>query len=228
MKRYILVAGISLALLGCSDNSQNDAGNKGDTGIPPDIDTSCGPGIYPCGPYGTKIGETAANMAFTGIMDADEQCKKDSAKKHDTSQERTISFKDYYLGSSKPGCSGFKKTLLWIMVSSGWCGPCQNEVQKTAGTYSNDDWYPKAALINVVVDNTTLNSPADTAFIKNWAARFNATFPVVKDPTFQMGKYQSRSNMPYNLLIDLRTMKIYYQQVGGNLANVEQKVRDFK
>jgi hypothetical protein len=219
---YLLAAGLSLVISGCS----NTHGLPGDQG--PDVDTSCGPSIYPCGPYGTKVGDKVLNMEFQGYMDPDEQCKRDSEKKHDTTLLRSISFKDYYLGSSKPGCSAFNKQLLWVMVSSGWCGSCQTEVNTEAGKYANDQWYPKVALLNVVVDNTTPNYPADAAFISSWASLYGVTFPVVMDPTFQMGRYLSRDSMPLNLLIDLRTMTIYYQQTGGKLSDVEDRANKFK
>jgi hypothetical protein len=225
LNQYLFSAVLVLAFGACDGNS---GGGAGDLGIRPDVDKTCGPGIYPCGPYGTKYGDRVLNMVFQGIMDPDEQCKKDSAKQHDTSQERTISFRDYHLGSSKSGCSSFNKQLLWVMVSAGWCGSCQVEVNTTSGKYSKDEWFPKTAVINVVVDNKTRNVPADLDFIKLWAKQFNATFPVVRDPTFQMGRYFNRDNMPYNLLVDLRTMTIYYQQLGGKLEDVEDRVRAFK
>jgi hypothetical protein len=225
-----LAVGLSLALAGCSDSggTQNDGKAGGDIGVFPDLGSACGAGIYPCGPYGTRTNETLGNMAFQGIMDPNELCIKHSLKKHDDSQVLSLSFKDYHLGSPKAGCGSYKKQLLLVMVSSGWCGPCKAEVSQVAGWITKDQVDSRMAVVDILVDNNTPGSPADPTFVKTWSSTYGITFPVVMDPSFRMGKFFTRSAVPFNMLIDLRTMEIFFTQVGANFPNIEKKIKEFK
>ncbi len=220
----LIPAAALLALAACSDDSGNN-GVSADMQPIGDMDTSCGVGIYPCGPYGTSANSVVANMELQGYMDAKELCKEHKDKVQDTATLRKISFKDYHLGDSS--CAAMKKTLLWVMVSAGWCVPCQAEVKAVQAKYEAGSYDKRLGIINDVFETTKSNVPADAAFIKQWADGFKLTYPVLMDPQFKVGAYFSKTAAPFNMLIDTKTMKIVYRSTGSDLNNLEKKVQKF-
>lgn len=229
MSRWALVLGLSLVMLvGCSDDGEGK--DMGIDTIAADFTSSSGDGPtqakYPAGPYGTKAGETAANLEFLGYMDPKTFCKKPADKKMDTSKLRPISFQSYHLGDSSTGCAGYKPKLMWVMVSAGWCGPCITEVSSTQQQYAKNAITDGLELLNIVFEDKA-SAPADGAFLKTWIAQGSLTFPVAMDPSFKMGAYFSKAAVPFNMLVDTKTMKIYYRQVGGSLTNIGKKISEF-
>ena len=229
MSRWALVLGLSLVMLvGCSDDGEGK--DMGIDTIAADFTSSSGDGPtqakYPAGPYGTKAGETAANLEFLGYMDPKTFCKAPADTKMDTSKLRPISFKDYYLGDSSSGCAKHKPKLMWVMVSAGWCSPCKTEVSSTQQQYAKGAITDGLQLLNIVFETTT-SSPATESFTKTWINQFSLTFPVVMDPSFKMGAYFSKAAVPFNMLVDTKDMKIYYRQVGGSLTDIGKKISEF-
>lgn len=228
MKNIVTALVLGTALMmgpGCSD----DNGGAGDTGTiadgAVDADTSCGTGIYPCGPYGAKVGDVAKNFSFVGYADPSNACKAHKDKTLDTGKTVSLSFKDWHLGDK--ACAARKKQVLWVMASAGWCQPCIKEVTTMSKDYATLD--DRIGLLNVVFDSKTKDSPADEAFLKLWISSFTPSpgFPVVKDPSFQMGAFFTKSSAPFNLLLDVSTMKVLYTQTGGQLGTIKQKAASF-
>ena len=131
-KNLICTLAAAALCVACSDDTGNN-NTQGDMTVTGDMNTSCGAGVYPCGPYGTAVDSVVANMELQGYMDAKEHCLDHKDKKQDTAALRKASFKDYHLGDSS--CASMKRTLLWVMVSAGWCAPCQDEVKKVQAKY---------------------------------------------------------------------------------------------
>lgn len=225
MRRFTLALIFTALIFGCSDDDSNGTKQdkavvEKDGGIP-----TCGKDIYPCSPYDTKVGSVAKNLEFKGFMDPKNFCTAHKDKKTSTDKLVPISFKSYHLGDST--CAANKPTLLWVMVSAGWCSPCKTEVQEVQKEYGAGTMDPKVGVMNVVYETTSAGTAVTEKFIKTWADNFKLTLPVVMDPDFKMGAYFSRANAPYNMLIDTSSMKIYYQQQGGKLADIKKKVDEF-
>ncbi len=223
-KNLICTLAAAALCVACSDDTGNN-NTQGDMTVTGDMNTSCGAGVYPCGPYGTAVDSVVANMELQGYMDAKEHCLDHKDKKQDTAALRKASFKDYHLGDSS--CASMKRTLLWVMVSAGWCAPCQDEVKKVQAKYEKAAYDERLGIINVVFETTKNNVPADAAFIKQWADGFKLSYPVLMDPSFKMGAYFSKKAAPFNMLVDTSTMKIKYRSTGADLTNLENKVADF-
>ena len=233
MKRFpmLLAAALGLVLAaGCSD----DDGDYNNTQVKPDMDVSdfttpawadgaeaCGKDTYPCGPYGTGEGDVVENMAFTGYFDAKHLCKKAHEEVMDTGTLRTLSFKDIYQGDKS--CPSHKPKVLWVMISAGWCGPCQYEVKTIQGWYKTaNQVHDKIALLNILYEDTK-SMPAHDTFIKSWISAYNLSLPVLMDPSFRLGKFFSRKAVPFNMLIDLTTMKVHHRKAGADLTGIGQK-----
>ena len=227
MRRTMLALLLSTLLLGCSDDTTDD---KKLDGAVPTKDTGsdqCGMGIYPCGPYDTKTGFPAANLEFSGYMDPKNFCTDHKNKKADTSKLVPISFKSYHLADMSTACAKNKPSLLWVMVSAGWCNPCKIEVQETQKEYAAGTIDDRVDVLNLVFETTSPGTAVTKAFLDTWATNFKLTMPVAMDPNFKMGAYFSRANAPFNMLIETKTMKIYYQQQGGKLADIKKKIAEF-
>jgi hypothetical protein len=241
MTRIIRIVSVALLVVslasGCSDDaSELDAGLP-DTGadmgadaaldqLSPDmLDPECGPEVYPCGPYGTQEGDVAANMTFLGYADPENACKAHADKALDTSELKKLSFKDWYVGD--PGCPNKGKELLWVMVSAGWCGPCQDEVNATATDYRNGAVDPRVGVFNIVFETDPPVKPVTRQFLDTWIQSFGLTFPVGMDPSFNMGQYFKKEAVPFNMLIETSTMEVYYRQTGGSLSDIGAKIQAY-
>jgi thiol-disulfide isomerase/thioredoxin len=235
-----------LATAGCNGNKVEP-----DKGPPPDVfgpaslcpfdkgPEQCGPGIYPCAPYGTENKTVAANLEFLGFRDPEEPCKAHKDKVLDLDNKVRISIKDFHLGFGDTSCT--KRALLWVLVSAGWCGPCQREVCKTVRDYQAGAVDGRVAILNVVFETDKLGTPVTEDFAKLWITQLrdpdtgkrcltlpaNLSFPVVMDPSFKMGVYFTKESVPFNMLIDTSNMKIYFRQVGENLPAVGQQIQNF-
>ena len=226
MRRTVLVLSLSTLLIGCSDDTSTDK-LDGKTTPKDSGPTQCGAGIYPCGPYDIKAGSVARNLEFKGYMEAKNFCTDHKDKKADTSKMVPISFKSYHLGDASTSCAANKPTLLWVMVSAGWCNPCKTEVQEMQKEYAAGTMDARVDLLNLVYETTSPGTAITEAFLKTWTDNFKLTLPVAMDPDFKMGAYFSRANAPYNMLLETATMKIYYQQQGGKLEDIKKKVTEF-
>lgn len=229
---------IAFLAVGCGgDNDQNPGTPTPDTGttapeadagttLPPEQDASTEPACdYPTGPYGTETGDMVENFEFEGYADPDYLCKPAAALKMDLSTKRTLSFKDYYCNST---CPDQKRRLLWVIVSAGWCGPCQEEVAATQAQFEQGAIDPRVHLINLIYE-TDKATPITEEFTQLWAENnlFTLSFPIGMDPTFRMAAYFDRDAVPFNMLVDLETMRIIFRQTGSNLPAVGQALHNY-
>lgn len=231
MSKSLFVASmavLSLTLGACSSDgdAKPDSGGGIDLLLADTTSADSGPACdYPAGPYGTTEGKLVENFEFKAFADANYQCKDPADQVMDLSKTRKVSFKDYFCNSS---CPEKKKKILWVMVSAGWCGPCQQEVAETQAQYGKGALDPRVHLINILYEDDK-SKPVTEEFGKLWAKnnQFQLTFPVALDPQFTMGKYFDRNAVPFNMLVDLDTMKIIFRQTGANLPAVGQAIFNY-
>ena len=227
-----------VAHLGCSDDSASaaaiDAGRSTDgsakvarDSAPPIADLldpkACGPGVYPCGPYGTKVGDVIENLVFKeAYVDPDFLCKSGAEMKIDSSRARPLSLGDFHRGSKR--CPDKKKKVLWVFVAAGWCHACHNEIVAIAPLYAKGQMDKRLEILNVVFQTRT-SSPATAAFGKLWLEENKASFPLAMDPAWSTRKYFPVNATPLNMLIDLETMKITYAVNGYSLQAIGQQIQ---
>ena len=226
-------------LIACSDDS-GPAGSNKDSGTLPKKDRSitvqdaatpdataktCGPGIYPCGPYGTKAGDVLKNHEFMGFRDAQDQCKDHKDKTLDTTKAVALSTKTFYLGDSS--CPAKKKKLLWILGSAGWCGTCIKEVKTIQAALSANQLDSRVAFFNVLVDGKAVGGPPSEALLLAWLSTVKGTFPAAYDLKRTMTSYFTASYFPFNMLVDLSNMKIIYAKNGDGVGTIGTKIQQF-
>ena len=224
MRAAFSLIAIATLVTGCFGGGKNNDGSPGQTdGGSADQQALCS-ADYPCGPFGTQKETIIQNHAFQGFADSDDLCKKSQDKALDTSKLTDLSFGQWFKAPTK--CPAQQKKLLWIMVSAGWCGPCKDEITSIQKQYAVGGLDPQVEVLNVLFEDDR-RKPATEAFGKTWASSLGMTFPLALDPKFTMGKYFDRNAVPINMLIDLRTMKIFYKQTGANLPAVGRQMVDF-
>jgi len=221
----VAVVGMTLGLVACADDEAQPEGGPIylEAGVV-DLASTCGPEVYPCGPYGTEKDNVAENMSFLGFWDPGALCKPHKDQKIDLNTMERISFQDWYLANE--ACAEKKKKLLWVNVAAGWCGPCQAEVTEVQKQMLASTFDERVGFLNIVFETENYD-PATAAFIKTWATSLELNFPVVMDPAFDMGLYFNASATPFNMLVDTSTMKIIYRDVGADFQAIGEAMQAF-
>ena len=171
-------------------------GSGGTTGaLPPGLN-------YPAGPYGIVVGSTIADIQFRGLRNP-----KNANFKFEGEKVEIISLHDFY----NPTKDLSRPRALLVAASAGWCGPCRLEAAESMANYRY--WQPRGAeFLTTLFDGETAGTPATPADGGGWAKDFKLEYPVVTDPNQKMGAYANLQAVPFNLVLDLTTMKIVYAQ----------------
>ncbi|MCC6746835.1 MAG: TlpA family protein disulfide reductase [Deltaproteobacteria bacterium] len=208
--------GVAARADGGARPSAGDGGAGGDAAKKPE--PACGPGIYPCGPYGVEVGDVVENLSFKGLADPDFLCKDTASQAH-AANLTELSFKRFFQGDAK--CKG-KHQLLWVSASAGWCGPCHAEAKETSAQYTAGKVDPRVAILNVVLETDRPGQPVTEDFLRLWAKnnKFQLTYPVAMDPESRLTRYFDKNALPYNMIVELSTMKVIYRQTGSNLPGI--------
>ena len=239
MRGIILTLTGAFLLMACSDDSgqsvtKKDGGQTqkdrsiavGDKAVTPDTTAkTCGPGIYPCGPYGAKAGDILKNHKFMGFRDPKDLCKDPKDKVPDTTKSVALSMQTFFQGDAT--CPTKKKKLLWVLGSAGWCGTCIKEVKTIQAALSANQIDSRVAFFNVLVDGKTVGGNPDEALLKAFLSTVKGTFPAAYDPTRSLTSYFTASYFPFNMLVDLSNMKIYYAKNGDSVSNIGTKIAQF-
>lgn len=246
MRSTILILIAALGMAGCSDDdtSNNAGADSGavkkdrsisvkdravtgkDGAAKADKSTkTCGPGIYPCGPYGKKASSVLANLQFMGYADPKDACKDHKDKKLNMSKAVPISPKTFYQGDKS--CPAKKKKLLWILGSAGWCGICVKEVKTIQAALNANQLSKDVVFWNVLVDGKTVSGPPSDALLQSWLSTVNGTFPAAYDLKRVLAGYFTASYFPFNMLVDLSNMKIIYAKNGDKVSTIGTKIQQF-
>ncbi|MCA9667060.1 MAG: hypothetical protein KC503_15790 [Myxococcales bacterium] len=84
----------------------------------------------------------------------------------------------------------------------------------------------RVAFVDILFEDDDYK-PATEAFAKQWATQLGIKFPLLLDPTFKMGKYFDRAAVPFNMLVELDTMKVYFATTGAAFALIGQQIQAF-
>ncbi|HTR50552.1 MAG TPA: TlpA disulfide reductase family protein [Kofleriaceae bacterium] len=160
-------------------------------------DASCGPGIYPCGPYGYGIGSTVANLELIGPTSASDP----------TPVSRKLS------DLVTPGIEA-----LMIDVCAVWCGPCNEDQPNLVTLYDSYQAGGHAQFYTVITQNS---QPGGSPVIKdaeNWAKTYKVPYPIALDPEALTQAYFPIAAYPEHLVIRTSDMTLVYRSVGIDTA----------
>jgi thiol-disulfide isomerase/thioredoxin len=160
---------------------------------------------YPKENVGTSIGSVIPDFSFPGFVDP-------IAAKTQTE----IRLGHFYnksgagkFGPNDPFADGTPQpTILVIDVSGKWCAPCKEEAAKVLPK-KWDALHGKGLMIlTVLADSDKVGQPASIKDLESWSTSYPGHYPMVIDPTYQMGGLFDQNQFPANFIIDTRTMKI--------------------
>jgi hypothetical protein len=172
------------------------------TGCPLEPDASvpatCGPGIYPCGPYGYDIGATIADLSFVGQRD-------DNANGHiDTGDTATtLDLKALAAGVD----------VLVIDVCAEWCQPCQMDQPNLNALYGSYTAGGRVAFAGALTQDV-LERPADLAALDRWGTQYHVPYPMLVDPDARTQLYLPEASYPEHLVIRTSNMTLVYRSNG--------------
>jgi hypothetical protein len=153
---------------------------------PPDTAPPPATGDYPSGPYGLSVGSVIPNLSLSGYRDG-------------TGAWTTIKTSDYYDPTGSRGVKG-----LLITVSAAWCGPCQEEARDLVDIYDSKYRARGAKFLTSMIENSSRGAATQTT-VDSWIKMAGTNFDIVADPG---AKLLGGSGLPFNMVVDPRTMKV--------------------
>ncbi len=157
---------------------------------------------YPAGPFGLDLGDVVQNFKFYGLLDP-------SAVNYDANKGNTIEFRDFY----NPTGDTSKPRVLVVTASARWCTYCKDEASKSMTNYKY--WNDKGVEFLTAVFQDDQYNPAQFADLNKWTSTYKLGYPVVLDPAPpQLGVFFNLDAAPFNMVLDLTTMKILFKVAG--------------
>jgi hypothetical protein len=203
---------VTLLAAGCSSSkpaaeAPADAGTEAavDVDATPDADddapaTGC---VYPAGPYGVAVNKVLdPTLQWTGYVPG-------------ATTPSTVKITDLY------DCDGTKGLNAIVVDSAGqWCVACQGIAQEIPSWLSakGDNWTKLGVqILNLVIQNNDYE-PATVTTAQQWRDLFMLdTIYVVADPSDTF----PTNALPYELLIDPRTMKVVHDLSTDSTATAD-------
>ena len=110
-------------------------------------------------------------------------------------------------------CSGFNYAL--IDISSVWCGSCQDEAAHLPSLYQS--WLNAGGIVfSILVQSDNPAVVASEQDLATWISTYSTPYPMVLDGTQDSVRYFTGSGYPFNLIIDLSSMKVLYPGQGND------------
>ncbi len=157
---------------------------------------TCGPDVYPCGPYGSRRFQTVRDVPFVAVNEAAQQLGGGAlAYMHDFYELRQQGYK-----------------LLFVQLTTGWCTHCREQMHtlpQMVAQYGSGSSQPKVAFLVVVREDPQLE-PATVAYAAEYSANYglDAVVPVTNDAGNAFLPYMTSVGYPFNFYIQLSDMTI--------------------
>ncbi len=209
------LAGVTLLAvvpaLACSTSSSGTL--PGDAGMGSNADTGTNPyGVeYPndnpgiSARKGSIPGNQIKNYQFQGYPNGDVSMGL-----------QTVSLADFY---DPQGKLGYK--LLHLGVAAVWCVPCNTETDAIVPLVASLG--QKGVVFAQALDDGAMQGTAATPMdLMSWITKHKTNFTEMLDPNLaNLGMFFDASAVPWNAIIDTRTMEILQDGVGysGNIEN---------
>lgn len=157
---------------------------------------TCGPDVYPCGPYGTRRFQTVRDVPFAAVNEAARQLGGGSlAYMHDFYELREQGY-----------------SLLFVQLTTGWCTHCREQMHtlpQMVQEYGSGAATPKVAFLVVVREDPQLE-PATVEYAAEYSANYglDGIVPVTNDSGNAFLPYMTSIGYPFNFYIRLSDMTI--------------------
>jgi hypothetical protein len=199
----------ALAVAGCSSDpapledpgiGTDDGGQTLDSSM---VDGNTQSADYPPGPFGQQVGNVIKDYVFDGLMNptaVNYVCDDTTVKK--------IALHDFYNPTKDPA----KSRVMILTWGALWCPWCKTQAGEAMKVYNV--WHSKGAEMMELVFEDAQGAPAVFSNLKTWTQSYKLGFPSVLDPEVNSGIYFDKNAAPYNMVIDLSTMKITFAVAG--------------
>ena len=151
----------------------------------------CNLNFYPCPPYGENIGDTIEDLGFIPV---------NSYAQEYTDMDGILYLHNFY---QKEGLKG-----LFIYVAAGWCPVCSLESADLQTLY--EEYHSQGIEFLGIIFEDNEGRTVTVEYGSDYAEYYGWQFPAAIDIPFITGKYTDSSALPFNMFIDLSTMKIVY------------------
>jgi hypothetical protein len=202
----LLFASALVGLLACSSSSSGPGTGTTpgeDTGVAPTEDTGTVPTEdttpveedttpaleYPPAPYGLKVGNIFPNFAFKGY-------------KQGVGEWTDMTMLDHYDPDGSRGVTG-----IYFVVTAQWCPPCNTEADHLPLWWTTSYKDRGARVLSAVIEDST-HKPATQLTVDQWVKRHKINFDIMLDSASDSLPKVGTVGLPYNYLIDPRTMKV--------------------
>jgi len=187
---------ILLALSSCSSSSGGTTNGGNGAACHPQAGAS-----YPATGCGYNLGDVVDDYSWTGRLAGI------------SSPVTTLNLHDYY---NPDGSKQYRYML--ITVSAFWCQACKDEAPQLAGVQTK--YGPKGVFVMTDIAQKIDQSLADQGDVDAWINAYKMTTAVVTDSDFVLSAFFKPSQMPLDLIIDLKTMKIVQKAIGAALPSM--------
>ncbi|HEX4513978.1 MAG TPA: hypothetical protein VH054_10590 [Polyangiaceae bacterium] len=215
MRTFILGCGAA-ALIACGGRTDDKLGLEG-----PSSGTSAAD--YPAGDYGYDIGKVVPNVAFVGWEHTD------PATTIDTKADPigTVRISDFYDPSGLRGL-----TYLVVSVHVVWCAPSNeqddftNGANWTGGNTGGANFAERYAskgvrFMTLLEQGPTFGTDATLDDLRGWVTHHVARTSQALVSRDEMALDVVGPAWPYNMIVDLRTMRVVDTWLGFDVDNVE-------
>jgi hypothetical protein len=172
---------------------------------------------YPAGPYGVRSGDVVQNLCFQGWTDP-------MAAAYDTSHLTEVCLSDFHADPDA--------TLLLVESCAIWCVACRAEYEGNGSAQPSleqrlEQRKSKGFRILGTIFESADSSPATPSDAALWANTFRIGFPFVVDDEHKLGLFTSSNIAPFNILVDVKTMKVVLELSGDEPSVLFGSVDDF-
>jgi hypothetical protein len=195
--RAVFAFALSAVVVGC--------GSTGGVATAGNVDCQSDGAPYPTGKCGYNKGQTIENLVFSG--------KTGGA----SAPSQTVKLADLY---DPNGAAG--RRLLLVDVSALWCQACKGEA--AAMPQLESDYAGKGMVFMTVLAEGNSTSAATPTDVDTWINAYKLQSLVVNDPTLSTEAFFDRAQMPFNMLVDLRSMTIVWRGVGYDDAQLRAQL----
>ncbi len=164
------------------------------------------PVLYPVGPYGLEVGSVIENFQFVGYPNA--ALEQGELRSMQLADFYNPTGDEVYPEGSLHGAGEPKPTVIMLVVSAVWCGPCNYEADAILPG-EHEEYSPRGAeFLLVLADGPTPGITATFNHLKNWTTKYDTNWPSAIDPSYKLSALFVQQAFPQNMLIDTKTMKI--------------------
>jgi hypothetical protein len=165
-----------------------------------DAEATCGPGIYPCGPYGYSTGSTIENIALLGRRDSNANGHVDL-----TDDVVAIKLSDLVTADTQ---------ALVVVVCAQWCTECVVDQPNLNALNASYAAAGHVAFYDVIFDSAQPGIPADLRTVGVWGTQRNIAYPIAADPTQRFAPYFPEAAFPQHMIVRTSDMQIAYTHTG--------------